>query len=216
MKLPAFERFHGVDFSGARKAGDFIWVAELVPTRRRPGLVLASLNSLTSLCGTPDRAAAHRHLVAMVLASERALWGFDVPFGLPVELFPAGAPWADQFAFLHEWEEDAYGCGLECVRRAVARFQRKHILRAPDRDARTPFDTFHYRLIYQTFFGMRDVVDPLRRTPGTAVLPFQYRKLARARRVVVECCPGSVLKRVGIPTKTTSSRPAARSPAGGA
>ena len=27
---------------------------------------------------------------------------------------------ADQFAFLHEWEEDAYGCGLKCVRRATA------------------------------------------------------------------------------------------------
>jgi hypothetical protein len=55
------------------------------------------------------------------------------------------------------------------------------------------------RLFYQTFFGMRDVVNPLRQTRGTAVLPFQYRKLPRARRVVVECCPGSVLKRVRLP-----------------
>src|SRR5204862_8090885 len=50
-----------------------------------------------------------------------------------------------------------------------------------------------------TFFGMRDVVNPLRRTSGTAVLPFQYRKLPWARRVVVECCPGSVLKRLKVP-----------------
>ena len=54
-------------------------------------------------------------------------------------------------------------------------------------------------MIYQTFYGMRDVIGPLRRTPGTAVLPFQYRKLRTAERVVVECCPGSVLKRVGVP-----------------
>ena len=46
---------------------------------------------------------------------------------------------------------------------------------------------------------MRDVVDPLRRDRATAVLPFQYRKLSRAERVVVECCPASVLKRVGLP-----------------
>jgi hypothetical protein len=72
-------------------------------------------------------------------------------------------------------------------------------MRATDTEARTPFDSFHYRLIYQTFFGMRDVVNPLRQSRGTAVLPFQYRKLARARRVVVECCPGSVLKREGVP-----------------
>ena len=46
---------------------------------------------------------------------------------------------------------------------------------------------------------MRDVVNPLRRSRGTAVLPFQYRKLPRATRVAVECCPGSVLKRLGLP-----------------
>ncbi len=57
----------------------------------------------------------------------------------------------------------------------------------------------HYRIIYQTFYGMRDVVGPLRAAPRTAVLPFQYRKLRAAKRVVVECCPGSVLKAVGAP-----------------
>jgi hypothetical protein len=197
MVTPTFERFYGVDFSGARQAGDAIWVAELAPTRRAFRLV--SLRSLTAICGTAERSEALAHLVDLILASERALWGLDFPFGLPVELFPRGTPWADQFAFLAKWEDDAYGCGLECVRRAMELFQRKHIMRASDTKARTPFDTFHYRLIYQTFFGMRDVVNPLRQMRGTAVLPFQYRKLARAKRVVVECCPGSVLKRVGVP-----------------
>lgn len=199
MRLPTFERFYGVDFSGAKKAGDTIWVAEVVPTAAAPGYALTALNSLTALCGTPDRAVAHRHLVELVLASDRALWGFDFPFGLPVELFPPGTPWADQFAFLGEWGDEAYACGLECVRRATALFDRKHVRRTTDTEAKAPFDSFHYRIIYQTFFGMRDVVDPLRQAPGTAVLPFQYRKLRTARRVVVECCPSSVLKRVGAP-----------------
>lgn len=197
MQLPHFERYYGVDFSGAKKAGDAIWVAEVVQSRRR--FVLTSLRSLTAICGTAERATALQHLVDLVLASERALWGFDFPFGFPIELFPEGTPWAEQFDFLHEWEDDAYGCGLECVRRAVGLLQRKHIMRATDTEARTPFDSFHYRLIYQTFFGMRDVVNPLRQSTGTAVLPFQYRKLAKAKRVVVECCPGSVLKRVKVP-----------------
>ena len=70
----------------------------------------------------------------------------------------------------------------------MAGFQRKR-----------PFSCFHYRLIYQTFFGLRDVIDPLRQSKGTAVLPFQYRKLPTAERVVVECCPASVLKRAGVP-----------------
>jgi Protein of unknown function (DUF429) len=66
-------------------------------------------------------------------------------------------------------------------------------------EARAPFDTFHYRIIYQTFFGIRDVIGPLSRTPRTAVLPFQYRKLSTAERVVVECCPSSVLKALTLP-----------------
>jgi hypothetical protein len=52
---------------------------------------------------------------------------------------------------------------------------------------------------YQTFYGMRDVLGPLARLRGTAVLPFHYRRLASARRVLVEACPASTLKRLGLP-----------------
>jgi hypothetical protein len=61
------------------------------------------------------------------------------------------------------------------------------------------FSTFHYRIIYQTFFGIRDVIGPLARAARTAVLPFQYRKLPTADRVLVECCPSSVLKALDLP-----------------
>ena len=46
---------------------------------------------------------------------------------------------------------------------------------------------------------MRDVLGPLRPVRRTAILPFQYRRLARASRVVVESCPASTLKRLGLP-----------------
>jgi hypothetical protein len=198
-KLPDFQVFYGVDFSGAKLAGRNAWVARVEPRGKTRRLALASLDRLESLCGTAARAECLAALVELVNASDAALWGFDVPFGLPVELFPEPAPWADQFAFLGEWGEEAYACGLECVRRARLVGNRMHLRRTTDDDARAPFDSYHYRVIYQTFYGMRDVIDPLRRTPGTAVLPFQYRKLPRARRVVVECCPGSVLKKLGLP-----------------
>jgi hypothetical protein len=55
------------------------------------------------------------------------------------------------------------------------------------------------RLFYQTFHGMRDVLAPLRSVQRTAILPFQYRRLPRARRVLVEACPASTLKRLGLP-----------------
>jgi hypothetical protein len=55
------------------------------------------------------------------------------------------------------------------------------------------------RIFYQTFHGMRDVLGPLRRDRATAILPFQYRRLPAARRVLVGACPASTLKRLGLP-----------------
>ena len=203
--LPTFARFYGVDFSGAKLAGRNIWVAGLVPGRRR--LRLVSVDRLHTLAGTAERTAAHAHLADLILSSQSALWGMDFPFGLPRELFPPRSSWASQFEFLRGWDDEAYACGLEFVRRArglcpdtsgTPHRTALHCRRLTDVEARAPFDTFHYRLIYQTFFGMRDVIGRLRLDPTTAVLPFQYRKLPTAERVVVECCPSSVLKRLGL------------------
>jgi len=206
MTVPDFTTFFGVDFSGAKLAGRNIWVARCELAGAGPSrLVLKSLDRLEDLAGTAARGPALAHLVTLVRQSSAALWGFDFPFGLPIELFPKGHRWPKVFAFVGGYGDDAYRCGMACVRRArkmkshVIRKTAHHIRRLTDVEAKAPFDTFHYRIIYQTFFGLRDVIGPLRRTPGTAVLPFQYRKLPTAERVLVECCPASVLKRLGLP-----------------
>jgi hypothetical protein len=197
MRLPALTRYFGVDFSGAKLAGRNTWIAECVRSKKR--LVLNSLQSLEALAGTAERGPALRHLVSLVRASTAAAWGMDFPFGLPVELFPPAFPWTRQFGFLAEYGDDAYACGLECVRRSKTHSDVFHIRRHTDTDAKTPFDCYHYRIIYQTFFGMRDVINPLRRSPGTCVLPFQYARLETADRVVFESCPSSTLKKLGLP-----------------
>jgi hypothetical protein len=74
-----------------------------------------------------------------------------------------------------------------------------HIRRLTDTEEKAPFDPYHYRIIYQTFYGMRDVLGPLLRHRRTAILPFHYRRLPAARRVLVEACPASTLKRLGLP-----------------
>lgn len=218
MTLPHLEQYFGVDFSGARAAGRNIWVARCEPASGGdkpsvvgtvdlpPPLALQSLDRLEALAGTAERTPALAHLVRLMQSSSAALWGCDFPFGLPVELFPDGHRWPAAFDFLNGYADDAYRCGLECVRRAkrlktrIAGYRTAlHVRRTTDVEAKAPFDTFHYRLIYQTFFGMRDVIGPLSRTAKTAVLPFQYRRLPTAERVVVECCPSSVLKRLGLP-----------------
>jgi hypothetical protein len=167
--------------------------------QRGPSLRLIDLACLESLCGTADRVQALSHLVHLIKRSRHALWAMDFPFGFPIEIFAPGTRWPAQIEFLRGWGEDAYGVGLECLRRAKERGGPMHIRRQTDDEMKAPFDCYHYRIIYQAFYGMRDVLGPLRRTRGTAVLPFQCRRLARAERVIVESCPSSTLKRLSLP-----------------
>jgi hypothetical protein len=196
----------GVDFSGARLAGRTTWIARLDPvdssnrqSMKCPAFALGSLDRLDRLAGTAERSAALAHLVWLIEQSANALWALDFPFGLPVELFPARSRWPRQLALVREYRADDYGLGLECVRRAKALGPKMHIRRQTDVDARAPFDPYHYRIIYQTMHGMHAVLRPLRRDARTAVLPFQYQRLESADRVLVEACPASTLKRLGLP-----------------
>lgn len=197
-----FRTVYGVDFSGARLAGRNTWVARLVPDDEsvaQARFTLADLWRLEELSGTAERAEVLAHLVGMIAESDEALWALDFCFGLPVEVIGPRARWSQQFSLLAEWGDDDYGVGLECIRRALALGERKHIRRLTDIEEKAPFDPYHYRIIYQTFYGMRDVLGPLRREPTTALLPFHYKRLAGARRVVVEACPASTLKRMNLP-----------------
>jgi hypothetical protein len=198
-----FSSVFGVDFSGAKLAGRNIWVARLESVRRGPKgphrLRLTELASLETLCGSADRAPALAHLTQMIRGSRDALWAMDFPFSLPIEVMPAGGRWPDQLALLHAANDDAYQVGLDCLDRARALGGPLHIRRQTDVEARAPFDCYHYRIIYQFFYGVRDVLGPLWHARRTAILPFQYRKLHGADRVVVEACPSSTLKRLALP-----------------
>ena len=211
----AFRAVFGVDFSGARLAGRTTWIARLDPVRQprsrdaQPAFSLGALDRLDRLAGTAEREAALAHLVSLMAASRDVLWALDFPFGLPVELFPARSRWPRQLALVREYRADDYGLGLECVRRARTLGPRMHIRRQTDIDARAPFDPYHYRIIYQTMHGMHSVLRPLRRDRATAVLPFQYARLDSAVRVLVEACPASTLKRLGLPSQNY------KQPAGG-
>jgi hypothetical protein len=198
-----------VDFSGARLAGVNTWVAAIEPRarrNRRPRFELVSLARLRDSCGAAERAAALAHLARLVAESDRALWALDFCFGLPLEILEPGTRWPDQLALVRGWGEDAYALGLECVSRSQRAVGRMHVRRLTDSEERAPFDPYYYRIIYQTFFGMRDVLGPLSRHRHTAVLPFQYRRLASARRVLVEACPASTLKRLGLPHQNYKQR----------
>jgi hypothetical protein len=191
-----FGTIFGVDFSGAKLAGRNTWIARLEAPPTGPARLLA-LAPLEDVAGTAERGPALARLVELIGASDDALWACDFPFGLPVELFADG--WPRQLAFTRAWPGDAHALGLEMVKRSQALAGKMHCRRLTDAETSAPFDAYHYRIQYQTFHGMRDVLGPLERRPRTAVLPFQYRKLPTARRVLVEACPASTLRRLGLP-----------------
>jgi hypothetical protein len=162
-------------------------------------LRLVELASLEQRCGSADRDVALAHLVQAIGRSRNSLWAIGAPFGLPVEVLDGGMTWPELLRFVRRWERDGYDLGLWALERARALGGPQHIYRATDREAKAPFDAYHYRIIYQTYHGMRDVLWPLARVRETAILPFQYQRLADARRVVVETCQSSTLKRLGLP-----------------
>jgi len=192
-----FANVYGVDFSGARLAGRTLWVA----AARREGsrLHVKELFSLEEACGDAGRERALPFLVDLIRRSDDALWAIDAPFGLPVEILDSRMTWHGLLRFVRAWRADGYDLGTWCVERARALGGPLHIYRPTDREAKTPFDCYHYRIIYQTFHAMRDVLWPLRRWRETAILPFQYDRLGRARRIVFETCPSSTLRRRGLP-----------------
>lgn len=199
------QRFHpptavfGVDFSGAKLAGHATWIARLDPLPNER-FRLASLDRLSDLSPSPHRRAALRALVAHIGASPAgSLWALDAPLGLPLEVLDPRWRWASVLAHVTGWRRGAYDYGLWCVRRSVRRVGAMHAYRLTDREARAPFDPYHYRIVYQTFHALRDVARPLREAGLAGVMPFDRPRLADLPRALVETCPASTLKRLGLP-----------------
>ena len=213
-RLLAIRRVIGVDFSGAARPGKTAWLAELeLPDVGPPGKTgkdladgssrpgqpprLVSLDPLGRLAGDDRRGNVYGYLIDRILGSDETLWGFDFPFGLPLEL--GLGPQPTQLRRMRRFAGDAKDYGRELVARSESRLGVKHIRRQTDRETKTPFDCYHYRIIYQTFHGMRDLLGAIQGDRETAVIPFTYDRWDQARRIVAEACPSSTLKRIGLP-----------------
>ena len=216
LKVPELDRVCGVDFSGASKSGKTAWLAEFEAVWSGGPLRLVSLAALGKLAGSDQRDDVCEYLVARILGSQKTLWAMDFPFSLPIEL--GGEDWLAQLNRIAQFRSTVaahnpaaeFGRQLAVTARSLVSSGR--IRRKTDMETVTPFDSYHYRIIYQTFHGMRDVLLPIAKEPGTAVIPFQYSRLASANRIVVESCPASSLKRWALPRalyKQTGGRPPA-------
>ncbi len=195
------KRVIGVDFSGAALSGKTAWLAHADITEpsdtdnRR--LILTSLQSLGTLAGDDARQRVNAFLVAEILGSNETLWGMDFPFALPIEL--KLGDWAEQLQQTADFAQTAKEFGRYLVQQAQTLGHGMHVRRTTDRETKTPFDCYHYRIIYQTFHGMRDILRPIASDRATCVVPFHYDRFASASRWIVEACPSSTLKRLDLP-----------------
>ncbi|HUL10323.1 MAG TPA: DUF429 domain-containing protein [Candidatus Acidoferrum sp.] len=184
------KRVVGIDFSGAEKAGEAIWIAEA--ETGGDGVRIERCGPAADLAGSgPERARCLAALVIFIAAQRNAIIGCDFPFSLPVE-FLDGASWRDFALGLEGRFSGAEDFLADCRRRSGGR----EIRRACDRESRVPFAAYNLRIYRQTYHGIRDVLAPLLRTDDAVVLPMEGSRPDRPW--VIETCPASTLKQAGL------------------
>jgi len=180
------EHVIGVDFSGARDAGKYVWLAE--------GRVRNGVLTLDSCC--PARALAGggvAHDIAMAALVDRlrrarsAVAGLDFPFSLPAR-FLGHDDWTRFVAGFAAFYPTA-----ELFRAALNRAAGgKEPKRRTDIAARTPFGAWNLRMYRQTRSGIAGVLAPLVRNDDVRVAPMQA--MHGEKTILVETCPASLLK----------------------
>ena len=185
-------RVIGVDFSGARYAGDHIWVA--AGTRNDGRLTLESCDPARALAGgSRDRESALAALVAFLAGERRAAAGLDFPFSLPSPLITERR-WEEFVRTFPRRYPDAESFRRACRQAAAGR----ELKRRTDTEARVPFSAYNLRLYRQTHAGISDVLLPLMNLGAASVIPMQAP--SRGKVLLAETCPASLLKRLDLYT----------------
>ncbi len=174
LKRPIF----GVDFSGARLAGEKIWIARA--RFEAEELRIEQLLRADELPGSSlEREQALAALVELLSAEPGAVAGLDFPFSLSTESL-GEMNYADFLRSTANFDDaDAFKNAYVDARRHT------------DRDGKTPFTPLNYRLYRQTFYGIRDVLRPLVEL-GARVLPMM--NAHEDAPWLLEICPASTLK----------------------
>jgi hypothetical protein len=190
---------YGVDFSGARRAGDSTYLAEATAADDDGGLRVESVAAAPARLGT-DAAResvlpALRSFVAG--AGARTAFGIDFSFGLPAFLLDA-ADAADWEAFVR-WFPGGFAdpsAFADWAGSAAAERDgdRTYYRRETDRrvGATSPY---HFFVKAQTFYGVRDVLKPLVADGTVRVLPMHAPDAAAPW--LLEAYPAATLERVG-------------------
>jgi hypothetical protein len=192
----------GIDFSGAADAGKWIWIAGA--TFRDDFLAVHDCYPASQLRSRGvARGLALAALRELISSRRDAVFGIDVPFGLPAALLDESS-WPEFAVRFVGRYSDAERFKEACWARANGR----ELRRQTDREARTPFSPYNLRLYKQTFHGLNDVIGPLVAAGSAVAVPMQEPLDGRA--LLVEVCPASTLHRhdVDEPYKGRGGAPA--------
>jgi len=182
----ADRRIYGIDFSGAKDAGNKIWIAKGVPVGDR--LLIEECFRAAGLPNSGKRVeTCLPALVHLIRSETNAAFGFDFPFGLPASLVKEKT-W-EQFVAAFPEKYRSPEAFRESCRQANLGGESK---RKTDTEARTPFSPYNLRLFKQTYHGISGVLFPLVRDGGACVLPFS--EPVAGKPWILEICPASTLK----------------------
>jgi hypothetical protein len=177
---------YGIDFSGAKDAGNKIWIAKGAPDGERL-LVSECLRARELTTSGRQLEACLPALVNLVKSEINTIFGFDFPFGIAAPLVKEKT-WEDfVLAFPNRYESP--GAFREACRKADEGHELK---RQTDVDAHSPFSPYNLRLYKQTYYGISKVLFPLIQDSSACVLPFQVPD--NNKPWILEICPASSLK----------------------
>jgi len=186
-------RVLGVDFSGARQAGDACWVTEA--THTDVGVRITDCYRATDRWGR-DRESAHAGLAERITDDDVATAGLDFPFSLPQTLLDARCS-GDWRGFL-AWVSGSGGptdpaeFSAQCRETAGERGGSRDLRRETDarRGALCPYTN---RVRSMTYHGARNVLGVLATREDTAVVPMQN----DAETIVCEVYPAATFGWLG-------------------
>jgi hypothetical protein len=187
---------YGIDFSGALDAGRKIWIAlgvikeDILEIRNcRPGFSIPEGGKKLYEC-LPA-------LVKFIANHRNSVFGFDFPFGVPRAILEnlGLENWLQFILSFSIKFSDPHDFKRKCKELAGNREAK----RMTDRDSNTPFSPYNLWIFKQTYFGIKDVLNPLLKNGCACVIPMQ--PIVDDRPLILEICPRSTLAKSRIAAK---------------
>lgn len=179
---------YGVDFSGAKNACQKIWISE--GFIHGDNLTINNCWQISDFLDDKqkkDRYSCHTVLKNFITSNYDAIFGLDVPFSVP-EYLIGNNNWKRfirKFPSQYNTPEDF----RDSCRRKTSY---KELKRRTDTDKKAPFCVYNLRLYKQTFYGIRDIINPLAEGNHASILPMQYPEMEKPW--LIEICPACTLK----------------------